>query len=601
MWTKRSDTHCSDDLLLAHLDGELHGLARFRTAAHLRRCWECRAHLSELENDAEALARLMAGEASRESGQIVEAKAAFLAWKDGFEASIAPARRNRSRVLQWSLAAAGACVVAALFLIPGPAPRREAVPAAAEVLRGIRGFEAGLGRQAGAVHRVLRVDVAQIRPVVRRSAGRVEIWSDRAGGRFASRWLDERSTLKYAAWDLPGKAPYTYAATAGHSGADGVSLLDPAAGALTVEGLERAFFEWLRAHDWQPAAGLSEVFSRDGTRLQVERLDSGGLRMRASRSGRAVRADFTVEVEAGSFRPKLQVLRFETDERTMEIRVASDRLEVVPMARVNAAVFEPDAPRITGMPPLPPLRPETPVPQAPLEVPIGEVETEVLYELHRARACVGENVQVSTTAAGQIDVRAIVRSKERRAELEEILQHAGRGRVRAEIQVLEQGRPGPLRNHPLLPPDGVRAIDALYVEGLALMRLAERYTPGARLTDRQKLLVDAMVRDHVAVLNSGTRLARTEAEAALVPMAGPQRDGVSATGDPADWTAAAFGIFQTLDRTDDLIDPSGGSEAPDVRRKQAAAVLNAMAELEQRVKHLDGMIANRLAESATKP
>jgi anti-sigma factor RsiW len=79
MWKHRFDRHCSDDRLLAFLDGELHGLARLRTARHLRRCWECRAHLSGLEHQAESLARLMEKQTASQSGRTAEARAAVLA------------------------------------------------------------------------------------------------------------------------------------------------------------------------------------------------------------------------------------------------------------------------------------------------------------------------------------------------------------------------------------------------------------------------------------------------------------------------------------------------------------------------------------------
>jgi hypothetical protein len=432
------------------------------------------------------------------------------------------------------------------------------------------------------MHQVLTVDVVQSRPVRRRSAGRVEIWSDRAGGRYASRWVDERKTLKYAVWNRPGQAPYAYAAAIRPAAAG--SLFDPAVDGLTVEGVERSFFDWLRAQDWHAAADFSGTAGRDGSRLRVERLASGSFRLTASREGNLVRAEFVVEVEAGSFRPKLQVLRLETADRALELRVVSDHLEVVPVARVDAAVFEPDAPRVASLPVPPvPQREAQSVPPAPL--PVEDIETKVLFAVHRMRACVGDNVQVSTAADGAIEVRAIVQNQQRRAELAEVLQQAGGTRVRAEIRILQNARPGPERSHPLLPADGVRVIDGLYREALALVRLAQRYGPEqvARLTPDERKMVETMKRDHVATLRSGSRIARAQVEPALAALAGTPAE-VGSLPEPSSWTAAAEGIFRAVDQADTLIDVP-----PDVEPRQAASrLLSALAELEHRVKQLDG-------------
>jgi hypothetical protein len=583
MWKHRFDRHCSDDRLLAFLDGELHGLARLRTARHLRRCWECRAHLSGLEHQAESLARLMEKQTASQSGRTAEARAAFLAWKEEYERKAVAARRGSVPWARWSLAAAGVCAAIALVFLPRPAERKRAEPDAAEVLRGVRGFQTGLRQKPGTLHQVLNVDVVQSRPVPRRSSGRVEIWSDREGGRYASRWVDERQTLKYAVWRRPGQDPRVFAAV-NHRARAG-SLFDPEAEGLTVEALERAFFDWLSAQDWQAAPDFTEAISRDGAQLRVERLTSGGIRMHASRAGRAVRAEFSMDVEAGSYRPRLQVMRLETAERALELRVASDRLEVVLLSHVNAAVFEPDVARVTAVPAPPPLLPEPP-PPAP--APVEDIETDVLYAIHRVRACVGDSVQLLPAADGEIEVRAIVQNAQRRAELLEAIEQAGGGRAHAQIQIVEQARPGPERANPLLPPDGVRAIDGLYPEALALVRLAERYGPDrtARLTPRQRKLVDLMVRDHMAALRSGSRMARAQVEPLLAALAGAPAEAVAVQAAP-DWRAAARGIFRALDQADTLIDVP-----PEAGRKQAAArLLGALAELEQRVKQLDGSVS----------
>ena len=47
--------HCSDEQLLAHLDGELRWLVRLRVRRHLERCWHCRTRLDGLESEVHSL------------------------------------------------------------------------------------------------------------------------------------------------------------------------------------------------------------------------------------------------------------------------------------------------------------------------------------------------------------------------------------------------------------------------------------------------------------------------------------------------------------------------------------------------------------------
>src|SRR5689334_2182460 len=47
--------HCSDEQLLAHLDGELPVFSRFRVERHLRSCWTCRTRLGACEQEIQKL------------------------------------------------------------------------------------------------------------------------------------------------------------------------------------------------------------------------------------------------------------------------------------------------------------------------------------------------------------------------------------------------------------------------------------------------------------------------------------------------------------------------------------------------------------------
>lgn len=94
--------HCSDEELLAYLDGELGLLSRYRCARHLRKCWACREQLGQVESQIRRLARLAREEQERVCPEAAAAKRRFLA-SVAFEA--APAA-STARIVNWPRVAA---------------------------------------------------------------------------------------------------------------------------------------------------------------------------------------------------------------------------------------------------------------------------------------------------------------------------------------------------------------------------------------------------------------------------------------------------------------------------------------------------------------
>src|SRR5215470_14312292 len=70
--------HCSDEQLLAFVDGELTRWSRRRVTRHLERCWKCRGRAQELESQAHCVARLLLEADFRWTRRIAEAKEGFL-------------------------------------------------------------------------------------------------------------------------------------------------------------------------------------------------------------------------------------------------------------------------------------------------------------------------------------------------------------------------------------------------------------------------------------------------------------------------------------------------------------------------------------------
>lgn len=135
------DRHCSDERLLAYLDGESGYLDRWRTRTHLKSCWECRARLAEAERDTGELARLGRLEKARWEEKSQAAKLAFLARVDR-EARERPAYTKWGH--WWRLPASvagGALVMVAGYAVwhgtenvGAPTPRKASVGGRTEFL-----------------------------------------------------------------------------------------------------------------------------------------------------------------------------------------------------------------------------------------------------------------------------------------------------------------------------------------------------------------------------------------------------------------------------------------------------------------------------------
>src|ERR1700722_9972131 len=85
MWKNTFQKHCSDELLLAHLDGELSLREGHSVKKHLSICWECRARLTEIEEQAEATSRLLTEQNFPGPDRIKEAKHRFQGRRQSFE------------------------------------------------------------------------------------------------------------------------------------------------------------------------------------------------------------------------------------------------------------------------------------------------------------------------------------------------------------------------------------------------------------------------------------------------------------------------------------------------------------------------------------
>ncbi|MCL4401781.1 MAG: hypothetical protein M1436_03825 [Acidobacteria bacterium] len=110
--------HCSDERLLAHLDGELSTVAKFSVERHLNTCWQCRARSWQLEDQVRSVAEAYRNELFLPSPQVEAARERFLRWASR-DARQQSGRRNVLRAMAKSLRAPALGLVSALALAAG--------------------------------------------------------------------------------------------------------------------------------------------------------------------------------------------------------------------------------------------------------------------------------------------------------------------------------------------------------------------------------------------------------------------------------------------------------------------------------------------------
>src|ERR1035437_625273 len=183
LWKKSFRKHCSDELLLGHLDGELWFRRGAMVRIHLKACWECRGRLMELEEQAQAVVKALADPQFPGAERIDEARYKFLVWEQQFERDfdhglrlslLASSSLRIRAAMAFSLVIAGICLFSQLHNL-----------GAAEMLAATRKFEREFYQTPLPLHQSLRVAVSEITPVPRRHTGSIEVWAEPGGSRFA--------------------------------------------------------------------------------------------------------------------------------------------------------------------------------------------------------------------------------------------------------------------------------------------------------------------------------------------------------------------------------------------------------------------------------
>lgn len=580
MWGTAFRRHCSDETLLGYLDGELSRPTAAAVKRHLEACWECRTNLVDLQEGVQTIARALYNDSFLDPGQVAKARSRFLAWERGFRQDIDPAPKLRllpassaKRILAISLGI--------LLLLAGLGiwlHFRAVWPQPAYVLAKVHEYEASQFQGGLPVRQSFRVEIREVRPAPSRSIKRLEVWSEASGSRFAGRWENGDGTSARGVFRTQPGQEYVYspavsrqAVARRHPALLLRTLADLWAFGLDPERLEAAMIEWLASRSWRPVSFAREFYllaNEKGVALWVEHARSDGrepvVRLLARRNTTRGVVELVLEMAPGSYRPRLQGIRFETPDRMVELRMIPERTENVSTERFVQAMFLPNVP--ARQPRRRPSAPPSPADRRPSgaaglfteALSLAGAEIEARYALHRVRACLGEPVEVLTTPSGYIQVLGLAKNGERKAQLLAALADLeSRALIKTDILTIDeaatesrpeatrqriielQARKLPIHVHleryfekrlatfPLgekgqnvermiteLSNEAVSLSESILAEAWSLRRLAERYgrTRTTDLRPRARWLLEVMFRDHVASLREQTERARQRLE-----------------------------------------------------------------------------------------
>lgn len=509
--------HYDDAALLAYLEGEQAEAEEFEMLRHLEACRRCRDRVTMLQRQiADLPAAVGSAVAVPHSRWTQEARERLNFRLRAVEAELAAGPRGaavRRRV--WQAGAIAASIAACAMVLwlrqadrSGELANLQRTAVQREVARAVQA-ERVLSKAP--VQQSFAVEIAELRPQRRVRNAKLEVWSDQPSKRYASRFTGDGGELRHAVWRPgSGETDYLYRP----EGSEGVvSRRLPPAKLMPLESLaelgldanriEKAFLRWLDHSAGQPVSFTSDLATwsqDDGGVFRAERID-GGVRVSARRTIRGMTMHLLVDLDAGSYQPRLQSIRFETADRAIEFRLATKSIRNVAAAELSASLFHPEGELALGAPDgvvaaaktvEDPESDPVAVPEGAVSagmVPVAADWMRAFYQLHRAGASVGGAVRIEPgehgvliqglyTAAAEEETRPLT--------------------VDAPLEVV-------LDAFASMRESGTATEDLRLRHAEALQRLARQFpVEKTRMMNADQLnMLDTMIRDHTGALQRG--------------------------------------------------------------------------------------------------
>lgn len=426
--------HCSDEMLLLLIDGELGFFRRIAAERHVRQCWRCRFRHQQLRDAMGAVAALLTSPPPP-SEATKSAKAKFGRWEQMHGGDFWPKPvAVRYRRIAFAAAAASLAGFAILLLVPGS---RDSALAPGELLQTVVTGE----KPGGALHPHRQLVTLSTTGRGRTATiSRVELITDPSRRRFTWRYLDEKDVLLRAAWRSEDGRYFTYS---------GEAITPASQRAISAEifarrdlSLESRILEWLVSEPWTPIRLAGRFAEYAGRKGAVLRTSDGGrvdgrkvIRFEIEHPESPVKLILDVAGGApgsgGLAVIALTALEVATGDCTT---VRQSSLERLDGRRLLASSF---APAVNA--PNPPRR-AAPVavqpPPPPLALPSPADEARLYYALYLSGALLNGEVSVRRERA-RLAVEGVVRDDARRSKILEMLSSTALG-VPLRLEILTE-------------------------------------------------------------------------------------------------------------------------------------------------------------------
>lgn len=474
MWRVTIPGHCSDELLIGLLDGELGLFERWRVVNHLKSCWECRTRQAELEASITCLVRLKRTHPPPDAKSVEQSRMRFDVSRRRCERQI-----EKGAAPRWRLWLTAAAAVAAVLLVGAALERRRHTSPPGETERRLlsvaRTSEQWLVESAQPVHQTFAVEVAQIRPARQRKQRQLEVWSDPRHDRFALRLSDPTGELEFGAWGPEGGKKYVFdrsrspeVVRASESRGVETGLRQLGASRANLASIEEQFVRWLQGRRWRPVSfngDFAEFCSEGDMQLRLEKIAPGSaaLRMSASRVMDGIRVTLTLELDPRTYQARRLEIRWQGENGEALIEMTVRRAEIVAGSSVQPAIFQPDwafaAPRtLSAAAPRP--APAPTLRERPGSKPALENRILILETLHRMGADAGDEIAIGRRPDGGLVLEGIVDTARRREQISSLIEGLlPKDAVTMHILDAETGwsfpESAPWRKVPPLPPAAV--------------------------------------------------------------------------------------------------------------------------------------------------
>jgi len=424
MFSKRHESlahqtwHPSENELLVYLDGEMDAKSSVRVEAHLKGCWSCRVKREETERLISAFMKsrtsALGESSSSPSGALPRLKARLdqldseLGAPPLFTQWIVALRRTR----EWSLLSVRwLTVVAASALLIVVVLRMTSVPpvSAREILERTKKAETQrLEKVAGqVVYRKFQLRRGSSAP---RSPQVVtlETWNDVAHSRFRQRVEDENGQ-RFIAGEIDSEhaTPPVLMELQQILQANRMDVRHPLSASV--------YENWRRGLHLKTEEVVEQPLPDGRNALTLITAPMGPFAMNAIRKAELV-------VRTDDWHPVEQRLEVQARDEVRKYELTETGFDVVALNQLAASIFADAnplrAPLTTAPIPVPTLLPEPPATPSTGELITAEIES--WYALHRARACLGEALEVTRDRSG-VKIRGVVETAERREELLEAL------------------------------------------------------------------------------------------------------------------------------------------------------------------------------------